>query len=93
MSATPNAITIALVDARLPPPLCFLHTPMSDPPAPEKEAPPLRCPACGCELIDRRARRGLRDYCHFFFGRYPFRCRLCGLEFYLPHRGTQDRNS
>jgi hypothetical protein len=54
--------------------------------------PPLRCPVCGCELIDRRARHGLRDYFHFLRGRYPFRCRRCGKEFYLPHRGTRHQS-
>jgi len=50
-------------------------TPMASP-APQKTS---RCPRCGCDLIDRMARQGLRDRLRSFFGRYPFRCRRCGL--------------
>jgi len=65
------------------------HPPMPSPAAPENRSPPPRCPACGSEFIKRMARQGLRDYFHFLFGRFPFRCRRCGRVFYLPHRGDQ----
>jgi DNA-directed RNA polymerase subunit RPC12/RpoP len=54
---------------------------------------PARCPHCDSELIDRMARYGLGDYIRFLFGRYPFRCRRCGHEFYLPQRTTNDESS
>ena len=62
---------------------------MASPAAPPKTA---RCPRCGCDLIDRMAREGLRDHLNSLFGRYPFRCRRCGLEFHLPQRGTGEQN-
>lgn len=62
---------------------------MGAPSAPETAPPPPpRCPACGCELIDRIARGGLRDYLASILSLYPFRCRRCGKEFYLSHRST-----
>jgi predicted Zn-ribbon and HTH transcriptional regulator len=62
---------------------------MPSSPAPENQtAPPPRCPVCASEFIDRRSRHGLRDYFRFLVGRFPFRCRRCGHEFYLPQRGT-----
>ena len=72
----------------------FLHTPMGAPLAPQNLVPPPpRCPACGCEVIDRIARRGLRDYLASILSLYPFLCRRCGHEFYLPHRGTEEESS
>ncbi len=67
---------------------------MTSPPAPANKASPLpRCPVCGCEVIDRIARGGLRDYLASILSLYPFRCRRCGKEFYLSHRGgTGDQN-
>ncbi len=65
---------------------------MPSPPAPENESATARCPVCACELIDRLPRQGLGDYFRFLLGRFPFRCRRCGQEFYLPHRGTADQN-
>ena len=59
----------------------------------QEEQPPLCCPQCASPLIDRVAREGIRDYFWFLFGRYPFRCRLCGREFYLPHRDIEDQRS
>jgi DNA-directed RNA polymerase subunit RPC12/RpoP len=59
---------------------------------PEKETTTARCPQCASELIDRMARHGFSDYVRFLFGHYPFRCRRCGHEFYLPQRGTGDQS-
>ena len=59
----------------------------------QEEQPPLCCPQCASPLIDRLAREGIGDYFWFLFGRYPFRCRLCGREFYLPHRDIEDQRS
>jgi len=64
---------------------------MPSPSAPENESGPQpRCRVCASEFIDRRSRHGLGDFFHFLFGRFPFRCRRCGHEFYPPQRGDQN---
>lgn len=64
--------------------------PMPSPATPENEATTRRCPVCACELIDRLPRHGLRAYLRSLLGRFPFRWRRCGQEFYLPQRIDQN---
>jgi hypothetical protein len=53
-------------------------------------APSLCCRVCASAWVVRLGREGLRDYVHSIAGRYPFRCRRCAHQFYLPHRGSRD---
>jgi hypothetical protein len=45
-----------------------------------------RCPRCDARDIWRVARSGLRDMFQEYLGRWPWKCRRCGLKFHLELR-------